>query len=105
VAAKGWAYLQSKMSREMRETLKRKPFLSKMFAGLVVHDETATLLQAKYGDRFNYQRSSEIDFIDNLDTQEIELATTTGEARHWAYQRYWHPTVQYATYDLPPGIP
>jgi RHS repeat-associated protein len=106
VADKGWKYLYSKMSPKMRALLKRKPFLNRRAAGLVVHDETNRILEAKYGKRFKYQRSGEVDFIDNTSGgQEIELSTTAGVARHWSYQRFWHPNVQYATYDLPSDIP
>jgi hypothetical protein len=106
VADKGWKYLDSKMSPKMRALLKRKPFLNRRAAGLVVHDETAKILEQKFGKRFKYQRSSEVDFVDYTSGgQEIELSTTAGKARHWAYQRFWHPNVQYATYDPPSDIP
>ncbi len=108
VAARGWAYLKSRMSEEMLEALRRtRGRLNYAFAGSVVHDETDSILRGEYGRRFRYQRSSEVDFVDTLNglDQEIELATAKGKARHWAFQRFWHPNVQYATYDLPPDIP
>jgi hypothetical protein len=66
----------------------------------VLYSETNRLLQARFGNRFQSSKA-EVDFTDTLTGQRIELTTTTGVARHWAYQRYSYPTTQYATYELP----
>jgi hypothetical protein len=107
IAAKGWDHILSLMTPEMRETLRAKPFLLKAFAGTVVHDETARILRAKYGNRFAYHRKGEYDFTDTVNPlgEKIELATNKGKARDWAYQQFYNPDLQYATYDLPSGLP
>jgi hypothetical protein len=102
VAARGWAWIESQFSDAQRAAINRKgAWLRRVYAGTVIHEETNNILRAQHGSRFRYSSKAEVDFTDTVTGQRIELTTTAGVARHWAYQRYFDPTTQYATYDLP----